>query len=541
LELDHLIRKRRHKEVWQKYCSFVDLSIEEYMEIQCRLMLEQIEIYSKCELGRRIMKTNTPKTISEFRSMVPLTTYYDYADILLNKVESALPAKPVIWIETTWEGGSNPIKTAPYTEDMVENHMGTFVSSLIFATSGRKGHFSLRPNDTFLFGMAPLPYFTGIIPHTLSRALTVNFLPPTRQAEKMSFSERNKVGFGLGLKKGIDLFFGMGSIIVRMSEQFAEAGSSGGVSGSINPFTIKPGMLLRIIRAKSRSKATGQPVTPGDIWKPKALLCGGTDTRVFKRRIEEYWGVRPLELFGGTEPTCIATELWNKNGMVLFPEVCFYEFIPVAEMEKNLEDPNYIPRTFLMNEVVEGDSYEIVISNFKGGAFMRYRVGDIMKCVSVENKKEGIRLPQFAYIDRIPTVIDIAGFTRITENTITRAIELSKLDIQNWFAIKRYDQLDRPYLNLMVEVSPSAAIHGTVVKKIMEEQLSIYFKYLDSDYQDLKKLLGIDPLVITLLPMGATGNYYNRTGKKLRRMNPSPYDITELVNMSREDCEEDSL
>ena len=171
---------------------------------------------------------------------------------------------------------------------------------------------------------------------------------------------------------------------------------------------------------------------------------------------------------------------------------------------------------------------------------MRYRVGDIMKCISVENKREGIKFPQFVYVDRIPTVIDIAGFTRITENTIKKAVELSKLDIEHWYAVKRYDQLDRPYLNLFIEVSPAAAIHGAVVKRIIEEQLGIYFNYLDSDYQDLKKLLGIDPLVVTLLPIGATDNYYERTGKKLRRMNPNPYDLTELINTSKEESE-DSL
>lgn len=47
--------------------------------------------------------------------MVPLTTYEDYADVLLLKKEDMLPDKPIIWIQTTWEGGKHPIKVAPYT------------------------------------------------------------------------------------------------------------------------------------------------------------------------------------------------------------------------------------------------------------------------------------------------------------------------------------------------------------------------------------------------------------------------------------------
>ena len=41
--------------------------------------------------------------------MVPLTTYEDYADVLLLKKEEMLPDQPIIWIQTTWEGGKHPI------------------------------------------------------------------------------------------------------------------------------------------------------------------------------------------------------------------------------------------------------------------------------------------------------------------------------------------------------------------------------------------------------------------------------------------------
>ena len=47
--------------------------------------------------------------------------------------------------------------------------------------------------------------------------------------------------------------------------------------------------------------------------------------------------------------------------MYFFPDTCFYEFIPEAEMEKNMEDSTYQPRTVLMNEVQEGEKYELVL------------------------------------------------------------------------------------------------------------------------------------------------------------------------------------
>ena len=74
--------------------------------------------------------------------------------------------------------------------------------------------------------------------------------------------------------------------------------------------------------------------------------------------------------------------------MYFFPDTSFYEFIPEEDMLKNLEDPSYVPRTYLMDEVVPGEKCEIVITLFKGGAFARYRVGDTYRCVGLQNRED---------------------------------------------------------------------------------------------------------------------------------------------------------
>ncbi len=527
MTLDERLRKKDYDGIWETYCSFLDLTLEEYMNIQKSLMMEQLQLYARCELGKRLLGDRAPASVQAFRETVKLTSYDDYADILLQKKEEALPEKPAIWIQTTWEGGKNPVKVAPYTAGMINGHRGNFLATLILATSTARGEFSLRGKERFLYGMAPLPYLTGIIPPVLEGELSVRFLPSQKEAERMSFSQRNKEGFKLGMRKGIDLFFGLSSVIVRMSESFAAGGTGG---GGFNPAQNSLRMNARMIKAWRRAKANGSSILPKDVWKLKGLICSGTDTSHYKKKIEAYWGIRPTEIFGGTEPTCIGTEIWSKNGMVLFPDVCFYEFIPYREMEKSLCDPGYQPKTYLMDELIEGETYELVISNFKGGAFLRYRVGDLFQCVSLKNEKDGIHVPQFAYVDRIPTVIDIAGFTRITEGTITEAMALSRLEIGDWFAVKRYDQEQRPYMQLCLETAGQTPVAMT--REIIKEHLTIYFKYVDNDYKDLKKMLGIDPLEIKILPRGTIGRYERSEGITLRKINPSPYDVTELLKLA---------
>lgn len=68
-----------------------------------------------------------------------------------------------------------------------------------------------------------------------------------------------------------------------------------------------------------------------------------------------------------------------------------------------------------MDEVAAGEVYEIVLTVLKGGAFARYRVGDVYRCLGLTSKEDETRIPRFEYIDRVPDIIDIAGFTRISE------------------------------------------------------------------------------------------------------------------------------
>lgn len=123
-----------------------------------------------------------------------------------------------------------------------------------------------------------------------------------------------------------------------------------------------------------------------------------------------------MELFAGTEPSMMGTETWTRKGMYFFPDNAFYEFITEEDMLKNHADPSYIPPTYLMDEVRPGEKYELVFTILKGGAFARYRCGDMYRCVGLENREDETRIPRFEYVDRVPWIIDIAGFTRISEN-----------------------------------------------------------------------------------------------------------------------------
>ncbi len=529
MTMDQLLKAKRYDEIWQKYCNFLDLSLDQYMEIQNRLLLEQIDLYANSVLGQKIMKGQKPRSVDEFRKMVPLTRYEDYADYLLPKNKDVLPSEPLVWIQTTWEGGKAPIKVAPISKAMIEMNKEFALACFIMSTSTKKGEFKLKPNMNFLNGMAPLPFLTGLLPYSIQGEYSVNFLPNIEEGDKMSFSNRNKLGFKLGLQKGIDLFYGMSSIIVRMSESFTEGSSS---SGSVDLLSFDIKMLMRLIKAKLRSKLNKTKMLPKDVFDLKGFVCGGTDTLHFKKKIEEYWGVRPLEIFGGTEAVAIASESWSKNGLILWPNICFYEFIPIPEFYKNLEDPSYVPKTYLMNELKADEYYEIVITNLKGGAFARYRIGDVFKCEALAREEDGIMLPHFRNFDRIAPVIDLAGFTRITQATITDVIKMSKLDIVDWIAVKKYDEEQRPYVAMYIEIKQGKTGFGMDDVSLIKETLEVFFKYFDEDYKNLRRMLGIDPLQVHIIPSGTIKKYEASVRHKIYRVNPNHFDVTEILKLA---------
>lgn len=520
------------EEIWNEYCGFLNITSEEFMNIQKRLLQEQMELWVSSGLGQSILKGKYPRTIDEFREMVPLTTYEDYAPMLLAKQASVLPGEPVLWIQTTWEGGVHPIKTAPYTKAMLETFKHNVISCLILNTSRAKYDFDISVTDHMLYALAPLPYLTGLLPLLLEEEIDIEYFPSVKDAVKMSFKERNKLGFKLGMKKGLEYFFGLGSVLYYVSQSISSMQSSG-KSMKDKLLGTSPKMLLRYIIAKNKCKKENRELLPKDLFHLKGLMVAGTDNRCYKDDLERMWGIPPMELFAGTEPTCIGCETWNREAMYFFPDACFYEFIPEDELEMNLINPEHKPRTVLWNEVVAGGVYELVITVFKGGAFARYRVGDVFRCTGIGSQKENNSIPRFQFVDRVPQVIDIAGFTRITEKSISQAINLSRLPIAAWTAKKEFTEDYRPYMHLYVEMQRSNLVNSAISIRILQDQLGIYFRYIDQDYEDLKKILGIDPLKITMLKCGTFDLYEQRYGSKIRTMNPESCDINDLLACHR--------
>ena len=109
--------------------------------------------------------------------------------------------------------------------------------------------------------------------------------------------------------------------------------SSSGSSGS-RLAGLSPLRLLRLAAAKYRCKQEGRELMPRDLFKLKGLYVRRHRQRLLQGRARGALGRAAHGAFAGTEPSCIGTETWTRDGMYFFPDTCFYEFIPEDEMEK---------------------------------------------------------------------------------------------------------------------------------------------------------------------------------------------------------------
>ena len=529
--LGELLKQGRTEEMWDRCCGFIDLSLEDFMRIQRRLLLEQLELLKKCELGQRIMNGARPESVEEFRELVPLTTYADYAPYLLKRRLGVLPEKPLTWMHTSGRSGEYPFKRVPLTSRQYREMGPAMLSSLIFSSCRGRGDITLREHDKYLYALAPTPYLSGVAGRRVDEEGLLDFLPTLDEGEKMEFADSVKQGFKLALFEGMDVCGAIASLLLSMGERFSQG------SGSINikPFLRKPKALLRLVKGYMKSKLARRPMLPKDIWSLKGMVAGGTDTTIFRDKIKEMWGRYPLNVYAFTEAVFIATQTWDYQGMTFLPHLNFLEFIPEEDSLKLREDPTHEPKTLLLDEVRAGENYELVITSFLGGTMVRYRNGDMVRITSLRNEQLNIDIPQMEFHSRVDDLIDIAGFTRLTERTIWQAIEHSGVACKDWTA--RKEAKEQQKLHIYLELKEDGYQREKEVTLAIHQQL----KELDSDYANLESFLGLRALEVTLLPENAFQAYrleQQAAGAKLARLkvphiNPSDSMLDFLINGSR--------
>ncbi len=522
-----LLKNQRHDDLWKMCCGFLDIDIKQFMQIQNNLLLEQIELLKKCRLGQKILRGAKPLSVDEFRSYVPMTSYKDYCPELLEKREDVLPAKPALWVQTSGKGGEYPFKWIPMSARYWEEAGVAFSALALLSSCRYKGDVALRDGTKMLHAASQPPTMTGAVAHRLAEDMGFRYLPTLEVADRMPFEDKVNMGFELALAHGMDGFFGLAGVLVAIAKKFEQRSGK----SSKTKILKQPGAFFRLSRGLLRSKSQGRKLLPKDIWKFKIIVSAGTDCAVFKDKIEQLWGRKPLNIYGNTETGVLATQTWDYQDMVFFPHLNFLEFIPEEECRKSAADRTYQPQTVLLDQVQPGRNYELVVTNFHGGILVRYRLGEIVRITALSNDKLGIKLPQMIMEGRADDLIDL-GFMRLNERVIWQALENTGIPYKEWTAHKEVGET--PRLRMYIELAPG---YYTSAQDIADRMYQAIKKlddglYVYQDIQSIEKLIDFKPIEVTILPQGVFSTY-----KQVRQGLGAP--LNELkpphVNPSRQD------
>jgi hypothetical protein len=512
--------RSEHDRFWTKYCGFLDLSVEEFMAIQQALLLQQLSEIARCPLGRKLMGNKIPTRVDEFRKSIPLTTYEDYLPDLEQGNEGSLPEKPYVWAHTS---GSSGFKQVPYTLQFYNEVLDNLMAVFVLACSKNRGRSSIVEGDRVLFNVAPSPYMSGILAHGANEKFNLKPVVLPDLHDGMDFKEKIAKGFEVSLQTGVDILIAMTSVLVKMGNDFNNHSKNG--NGKLSKYLLHPNIAYRYGKALLKSKLEKRSVLPKDLWPVKAVIGWGIDTNIYRELVYKYWGKYPYEFHACTEAGIIAVQSWNNRDLTFIPHSNFFEFIPEAEWLENKRNSSYQPSTVLLSEVKPNERYELVITSFHQMPFVRYRLGHLIRITSLEDEEAQVHLPQMVFEARADDLIDIAGFTRISEKAVAQAITNSGLNFEEW-SIRKEVKRGKPRLHLYIELK---ANHDTAkVASILDKEL----RNVDCFYRDLALMLDIHPLEVTLLRPGTFKDYYElkrEAGAELSQRKPARMNTPDNV------------
>ena len=526
-----LLKQGRRDEFWQRYCGFLDLTVDEFMDIQNRCLTEQLHLLASSELGRKILGGPVPLTPDEFRRVAPVTAYADYAEFFQEQREDILPVKPVSWLRTSGGTGEYPAKWAPASPAYYSNLAKGLITVLTLSSAKFRGDIALAEGDTLLYTAAPPPYLTGAIMRAYPQEFAFKAVPPVELAEKMTFAERIQQGFLSSMGSGIDYFIGIASVLLRMGEAFG----NGAGHMSFSPELLRPAAIYQLGKAFLTSRLNGRAMLPKDIWRPKGIVASGMDVQMYKHRIEELWGRTPLEAYGCTEFASVAYQAFGdrKYGLTMVPDAAFWEFMPEPEYHLWRQDRTRRPKTLLLSEVQPG-KYVLVGTSLAGGALVRYVLGDLVRVVALADEALGIQLPQIVVESRVDGVISLGSMATFTERSLWTAMGALNVGTVNWTARKEYSsEHSEPVLHLLIE---GAGLEPERFRSEFHEALI----ETDKEYAGYYDVMRTNPIRISMLTPGTFQGYFDERqaqGAELGqlkppRMQPTDQVVTSLLAIS---------
>ena len=464
--------------VWERYCGFLDLTVEEFRHIQDSLLSEQLEkVFCNPEF-RLLMGEQDIQNIDDFRNSVKLKNYTDYEPYFRDDNSAIASPDTAYWVHTSATRGT--FKRMPYTQRFHGVQVRNVLAALILSSARKSGDVSISPGCSIMNLLPGKPFVSASIAKGIVERFTFKPIPSLSVNEQSGFNKKLDAAIFGGLKSDVDYVIGMTSSLLKVGPRFRKVWNKERKKLPIF-FKLSPFVVWRLFKSGFRKN-----IYPKSAWKVKGVVCWGVDSDILEATVKEQWGREPIQLFGSTEGGIMAIQDWQKGPMAYLPDCVYFEFIP----EEYVHSAN--PPTVLIDEVEDGKAYEMVLTNFYGMPLIRYRQGDMVRISRDANTN---RVPRFTFMGRADDTIDAFGIARLNTAAITDALLKADLAPKDWFVIK--DFVDgKVLLKFYLESN-----HVTNPQDI-EKQINQSLKSTDRHWAEAVYTMAYNPIRVKLVPSG---------------------------------------
>lgn len=438
------------------------------------LLFSILKKNSTCEYGRKYGFSEI-KTIEDYRSRVPLSTFKDYAEYVERMIEhdesNLITSLPLVGYAQS-SGSVGTRKFIPLTMDSVKAYTRyTFVRMFGLADEYYKkmGKGGLKPGRGIFTDPAyeeylpnglpctnaadvPSRRFRPVYPYILITPFTHMF-----SADQIDYHYLN---FRLGLEDKTTMYM-FGVFFKDLADHIKYLKNNW--ETLVND--IETGTISELAHADPETKQQIQAVLKPNPERaaelriefekgfdetiikrvmPNMQVFGAIGTSTFetfsKLARENSKGI-PFDysIYGASEGLFAAVDELESPKQLLLLDSCYYEFIPVIE-DAVMED-----QICSIDELKVGNYYEIVITNQSG--LYRYRCGDVIKVLDYRNDCPYI---QFAY--RKGQLLNLTGEKTTEEHMqalIHKIEEMADCRINHWTAYNSTDEFPYHYVLLI--------------------------------------------------------------------------------------------
>ncbi|MEM3744953.1 MAG: GH3 auxin-responsive promoter family protein [Candidatus Bathyarchaeia archaeon] len=446
------------KEIWDKYCSFLEKPFSEQIAYSEKIIEENFEKWKKTKTAQYLVNKYNVK-IEKFED-TPLTTYGDYPALqeFASRIERIIARKPrrgerlfdyysgiftelkpIVdgWMIDNFgfaaktSGTTGEPKWIAHSITNLKIFEENLLTVAALTCSESWGETKIREGERGLQLAAPLPYLSGW--SVLLSSKHFNMIPPPEVIEgETNLGKRLWIilkeierGTKPTVAGGETAFFHLVCRYLKnKTEVFRE------YYKSLNLGLAKIYMSFRWLLSHFSKRYERLR----DLLPLKGISVAGVNIEPYKSLFIQEFGVEPTNVYASTEfPVLMCGPPDRKECLIPILKTGYYEFIDEKSNVKKID------------ELKRGETYELVVTTIQS-MLIRYRIGDLLTVVDFRD--DG--MPYFIFKARVNELLDFYGYFRITERIFSNALREAGLKyFEKWAVTKEIREGDEQLYVLM--------------------------------------------------------------------------------------------